>query len=162
MQHLSDLPSTPGESGPTPSRQSTLDEHVRERIASELARLKAQEAELQEKIHRALEQENLAKETSQEKHIKSSQVLQQELEEITRKVEEHREKRDVQKNFPEVYSARQQLIQCYRQYKDRPLDCWQEAADFRTAVKRAEQVSLSFITTLPHDGQFTNQSYTVS
>jgi hypothetical protein len=37
VQHLSDLPSAPGESGPSSSRQSTLDEHVRERIASELS-----------------------------------------------------------------------------------------------------------------------------
>jgi altered-inheritance-of-mitochondria protein 13 len=141
VQHLSDLPSSPGESGPSSSRQSTLDEHIRERIASELSRLKAQEAELQEKIHRALEQENLSKESSQEKNIKSSTVLQQELDEITRKVEEHREKRNIEKNYPEVFQARNQLLQCYRQYKDRPLDCWQEAADFRSAVKRAEQVS---------------------
>jgi altered-inheritance-of-mitochondria protein 13 len=142
VQHLSDLPSGPGEGGPSSARQSTLDEHVRERINSELARLKAQEAELQEKIHRALEQENLAKESSQEKSVKSSQLLQQELDEITRKVEQHREKRNIEKNFPEVFQTRQQLLQCYRQYKDRPLDCWQEAANFRQAVKQAEQVSI--------------------
>lgn len=104
--------------------------------------MKAQESELQEKIHRALEQENLERESSKEKSVKSSQVLQQELDEIARKVEQHREKRNIEKNYPEIYKSRQQLLQCYKQYKDRPLDCWQEAADFRLAVRRAEQVSL--------------------
>lgn len=145
MQHLSDLPSTDGSSpnAPSAARQSTLDEHVRARIASELARLKAQESEIQEKIQRVLERENLEKETSSAEAIKSSQVLKQELEELSQKITQHRERRNVQKNFPEIAAARRDLVACYREKVDKPLDCWQEAAQFRAAVKAAEQVRVS-------------------
>lgn len=66
----------------------------------------------------------------------------QELEEVARKVQAHREQRDVQKNFPEVLNARTSLIACYKKNKETPLDCWLEAAEFRQAVKKAEQVGL--------------------
>lgn len=74
--------------------------------------------------------------------VRSSTALQQELDEIQRKVEQHRERRDPNTSFPEVVKARKSLVACYLENKDRPLDCWSEAADFRLAVKRAEQVSL--------------------
>merc|ERR1711879_161908 len=148
VQHLSDLPSTSGDSSnaPSSSRQATLDEHIRARINSELQALKQQEAEIQEKIQRALEKENLDKEAASAGNgngnasgIKSSTALMQELAEVARKVEAHREQRDVEKNFPQVHAARGSLVACYKKNKDRPLDCWLEAAEFRQAVKKAEQ-----------------------
>lgn len=96
---------------------------------------------MQTKIQQALEKENREKEgDSAEKAIKSSQVLQQELEDVTRRVEEHREKRDIKSAFPEALSAREGLLACYRQNQDTPLNCWNEVNVFRLAVKKAEQV----------------------
>ena len=97
---------------------------------------------MQEKIQRALEKENLDQEKmiNKEEAIKSSQDLQKELDQLAQKVEYHREKKDLKKNYPEVVSKRDQLIQCYRQNKERPLDCWLEAAEFKGAVRKAEQV----------------------
>lgn len=131
----------------------TLDEHVRQRINAELARLKAQEEEIQDKIARALEKEKLDREAAaandgsskQEDRIKSSTALQQELAELKKKIDINREKRDLERNFPEIAKARSQLLACYRDKRDRPLDCWAEAADFRTAVKQAEQVRFPII-----------------
>jgi altered-inheritance-of-mitochondria protein 13 len=114
--------------------------------------LKQQESEIQERIQRALEKENLDKEAGKDEKdsIRSSVVLQQELAEVTRKVEEHRERRDIEKNFPEVLARRNELIACYRSHKDRPLDCWSEASEFRLAVKKAEQVGLDTSPTHSH------------
>ena len=95
---------------------------------------------MQEKIARALEKENLEKETSAEQAVKSSQLLQQELQEISKKVTQHRERRDIDKSFPEIAQARKDVIKCYTDNKDRTLDCWREAAHFRLAVRNAEQV----------------------
>ena len=140
IQHLSDLPTSGGDNSPSSERQSTLDEHVRRRISAELARLKAEEAEVQEKIQRALEKENLESETSANDKVKSSQALQQELDQIAKKVEVHREKRDLQRNYPDVASKRDDLVRCYRKNREKPLECWFETAEFRNAVREAEQV----------------------
>jgi altered-inheritance-of-mitochondria protein 13 len=142
IQHLSDLPTPGGDNSPSTTRQTTLDEHIRARINSELARLKAEEAEIQERIARELEKENLDKEgaSAKDDKIKSSTILQQELADLSSKISVNREKRDVEKNFPEVHKARSSLLACYKAKQDRPLDCWYEAAEFRLAVKKAEQV----------------------
>lgn len=89
--------------------QASTDDIVRRRLAAESAHIRAQEAEILQKISAALEKENLDK----EKPGMSSEVLGRDIEEVREKVERMRKERE-QKEGPEVTAAREGVIRCYR------------------------------------------------
>ncbi|EPQ31192.1 uncharacterized protein PFL1_01380 [Pseudozyma flocculosa PF-1] len=125
--------------GPSADRQATLDSSVQQRIKSELDRLRKEEAEVRSQIEKAIEKENLERES---KHSgaegKNSNVLRQELDEVRKKIERHRQKSDISA-YAGVKEAQEQLVKCYKSQPERTLDCWKEAEDFKAAVAKAEK-----------------------
>lgn len=77
---LTHLTSTSSTSLPA-SRQSTLDSHIQAKLAAELARLQAQEADVRRDIAAALEKENIEAETkaAKEKGVLHSASLKESL-----------------------------------------------------------------------------------
>lgn len=114
VSQLSDHAAAPGI---PPERQSTLDEHVRSRIQTELAHLRSEEEEVRSEIERALEKENLDKERAmteaEEDGGASGVTLLGDLEEIQEKVQRSKQKQ----NAAEVEAAQQasaEVILCYK------------------------------------------------
>jgi altered-inheritance-of-mitochondria protein 13 len=122
VNHLSDSLNS---SDVAPDRQTTLDGQVRARIQSELARLREEEQSVREEIEHALQKENLDKERAmagkeaesneagESGDVKSSAVLQGDLEEIQRKVDRYHTKRDLEA-YPEVRVKAEAVASCYR------------------------------------------------
>lgn len=49
------------------------------------------------------------------------------------------------KVLPEdITKAQSALVQCYRDNKDRSLDCWKEVQEFKDLVQKAQNVSWHF------------------
>jgi len=101
-------------SSPAPDAESTkpttsTDEIVRRRLAAEAEHIRAQEAEILNKISAALEKENLDK----EKPGMSSEVLGRDIEEVREKVERMKKERE-SKEGEGVRRARQGVVECYR------------------------------------------------
>ena len=119
-----------------------MDEHIKSRIAAELTRLKSEEAEIVNQVEAALEKENLDRELSSASEGKetSSVVLERDVEEITRKVERHRERRAGLDG--EMKESREALESCYTRNAGQPLDCWREVANFKQAAEGIEKVCL--------------------
>ncbi|KDQ12245.1 hypothetical protein BOTBODRAFT_34527 [Botryobasidium botryosum FD-172 SS1] len=145
INHLSDSLSSPGTD---PARQSTLDEHVRERINSELEHLRHEEQAVREQIERALERENLDRESSiaqagasdDERGGKpaSSDILRGDLEEIQNKAQQFHERRQLT-DLPEVKEKQEALVQCYTSNPTTPLDCWHAVDAFKDVVAQVER-----------------------
>lgn len=110
-----------------------------------MTRLKSEEAEIISQVEAALEKENLDRELSSASEGKetSSVVLERDVEEITRKVERHREKREGLDG--QMKESREALESCYKRNEGHPLDCWREVADFKLAAEGIEKASLVFL-----------------
>ncbi|KAN0061838.1 hypothetical protein ACQY0O_005831 [Thecaphora frezii] len=125
--------------GPDSQRQAVLDTSVQQRIKSELDRLRKEEAEVRAQIQKAIEKENLERESKHKgAEGKNSNVLKQELDEVRRKIERHRQKADISA-YAGVKEAQEDLIKCYKTQPDRTLNCWKEAENFKAAVAKAEK-----------------------
>ena len=141
VNHLEDTNVSSPET--TTHRQGTLDSHIRARIAAELERLQAEEQNVREQIEAALERENLDRETvlatsdsnshsdsdsvvvldktdddeggdvGKKKNLASSAALQDELEQVQRKVERFEKRRQLEE-YPDVRDARDAVLQCYQ------------------------------------------------
>ncbi|KAG6865287.1 hypothetical protein C0991_003747 [Blastosporella zonata] len=126
----------------SPERQSSLDAQIRSRIQSEIDALKEQEEQVRREIELALEKENLDREKGVSEdgseRIPSSLELMGDLEEIRGKVDRYQSRRDLT-DFPEVKSAGEAVVSCYRANQATPLDCWREVAQFKDSVARVEQ-----------------------
>lgn len=121
---MAQLSSSLTETTPTPEREQTLDSHVRSRIREEVARLREQEAEVQNEIARALEKENLKTEariasTSKGDEepgtgtvVASSASLREDVEEVRRRVERFQKRRELGVQGAE--NAREEVVKCYR------------------------------------------------
>jgi len=119
VDQLKDREATPG---PTPERQSTIDQHIRSKIEHEVKQLRKAEEEVQNEIAHALEKENLDKEKSMAGEeeggdsagaVKSSAALFGDLEEIRSKIERFQTRRSLQ-DHPEVKSYQEAVLQCYK------------------------------------------------
>jgi len=146
VNHLSDTLALPETS---PERQSTLDQHIRSRIQTELTRLRAEEEHVREEIVRALEKENLDRERemvgeengSEEDRsgkVKSSVALMEDLEEVRRKVDRYHARKEMAE-LPEVREKSEAVVSCYKSHPSTPLDCWREVAEFKASVAQVEQ-----------------------
>ncbi|ORX40662.1 hypothetical protein BD324DRAFT_611714 [Kockovaella imperatae] len=123
-------------SSPASSKEpsESTDDIVRRRLAAESAHIRSQEAEILSKISAALEKENLDK----EKPGMSSEVLGRDIEEVREKVE--RMKRDREEKEGEgIRKAKEDILRCYRENAQRPLDCWREVETFKTEVAKLEK-----------------------
>ncbi|KAF9002009.1 hypothetical protein BDQ17DRAFT_1390949 [Cyathus striatus] len=146
VNQLSDRAESPETS---PERQSVLDAHIRDRIQGELQRLRQEEEHVREAIEHALEKENLDRERSMAGDasgsdeaaagdVKSSAALQGDLEEIRGKIEKYQVRKDLEE-YPEVRAHGEAVVDCYRNNKTTPLDCWREVEGFKVAVGQLEQ-----------------------
>ncbi|KIM51479.1 hypothetical protein SCLCIDRAFT_18392 [Scleroderma citrinum Foug A] len=126
----------------TPERQISLDNRVRSRIQAELQALRAEEEKVQQEIHRALEKENLDRESdvgdgTPLSEAKNSATLIGNLEEIKAKVDRYQTRRQLS-DFPFLKEAGEEVVSCYRSNQSTPLECWKEVARFKVAVAEAE------------------------
>lgn len=122
MNHLTDNAASPS---PSPERQATIDAQIRSRIQSELEHLRQQEEEVTQEIERALEKENLDRETAMAGNesegesdgeagsVRNSAALLGDLEELRTKVERF-QSRQALSEFPEVQAASEAVVTCYR------------------------------------------------
>ncbi|KAF9475331.1 hypothetical protein BDN70DRAFT_883864 [Pholiota conissans] len=133
----------------TPERQSILDAHIQARIRDELVQLKRDEEIVQREIERALEKENLDRETglaglaSSEDEgsvgsVRNSAALLGDLEEVRAKIEKYQANKRTAE-YPEVEESGAAVAECYRKNKSTPLDCWPEVTKFKASVERLEQ-----------------------
>ncbi|KAI0693884.1 hypothetical protein BC835DRAFT_1047823 [Cytidiella melzeri] len=143
VNHLTDNAASPI---PSPERQSTIDAQIRSRIQAELEHLRQQEEEVKEAIERALEKENLDRETamagqeegSEAGSVRNSAVLLGDLEELRTKVERFHS-RQALSEFPEVQAASEAVVSCYKSHPSTTLECWREVNQFKNAVTQVEQ-----------------------
>lgn len=115
VDYLSDRQASPDT---TPERQLSLDNHIRSRIQAELESLRAEEEKVQQEIHRALEKENLERESNVDDGIplgeaKNSSTLIGNLEEIRAKVDRYQTRRQLS-DFPLVKEAGEEVVSCYK------------------------------------------------
>ncbi|KZT03427.1 uncharacterized protein LAESUDRAFT_368682 [Laetiporus sulphureus 93-53] len=130
-----------------PERQSSIDAHIRSRIQTELARLRAEEEQVKAEIERALEKENLDRERSMAGEeegeggaggVKSSAALMGDLEEVRQKVERYNARHELE-GYSEVHGKGEAVVSCYKKHATAPLDCWREVSDFKASVAQIEQ-----------------------
>lgn len=153
---------------PSPERQSTLDEHIRSRIQSEVKQLRKVEEQVQQEIQLALNKENLdrekamAGEVSGEQEagvgsVKSSAALAGDLEEIRSKIERFQSRKSLA-DYPELKADQDALVTCFkcvafscnfidltqsfRSNLKSSLECWKEVANFRHSVAQLEKVRM--------------------
>ncbi|SAM82008.1 uncharacterized protein UBRO_04270 [Ustilago bromivora] len=126
--------------GPDAARQTTLDTSIQQKIKSEIDRLRKEEAEVRFEIEKAIEKENLARESKYKgaSEGKNSNVLRQELDALRSKIDKYNKQKDVT-NYAGVKEAQEKLVQCYKSKPERTLDCWKEAEEFKKAVAGAEK-----------------------
>lgn len=126
--------------GPDASRQVTLDTSIQQKIKSELDRLRKEESEVRSEIERAIQKENLAKESKYTgaSEGKNSNVLRQELDQLRSKIDKYNSHKDVS-SYAGVKEAQEKLVACYKGKEGRTLDCWKEAQEFKKAVEEAEK-----------------------
>jgi len=130
--------------GPDASRQVKLDTSIQQKIKSELERLRKEEADVRAEIEKAIEKENLARESKYKgaSEGKNSNVLRQELDQLRSKIDKYNRQKDIS-NYAGVKEAQEALVKCYKSQPDRTLDCWKEAEEFKKAVANAERQFIS-------------------
>ncbi|EST05518.1 Protein of unknown function DUF1690 [Kalmanozyma brasiliensis GHG001] len=130
--------------GPDATRQAKLDTSIQAKIKSELDRLRKEEAEVRNEIQKAIEKENLARESKYTgaSEGKNSNVLRQELEGLRSKIDKYNKQKDVS-NYTGVKEAQEELVKCYKNNPERTLDCWKQAEAFKKAVEGAEKQFIS-------------------
>ncbi|ORY79371.1 hypothetical protein BCR35DRAFT_291684 [Leucosporidium creatinivorum] len=148
INHLSSS-SLPSSSVPS-SRQETLDSHIQSRIASELSRLREQEATVREEIERALEKENLDREKgdAETQGVSHSASLMKDLEDLEKRtlgLREESEKELDSEAWKSVESQRKALVECFTGNKETPLNCQAEAGKFKEAVAGVEKAFIARI-----------------
>ncbi|KAH7889825.1 hypothetical protein F5I97DRAFT_1934650 [Phlebopus sp. FC_14] len=136
VHHLSDRLAS---AETTPERQTTLHDHIRSRIQSELQILRAEEEKVQREIQHALEKENLDHEISSSENgdIRHTSALIGDLEEIRARVDHFQTRRQLS-DLPFVKETGDAVVACYKSNATRPLDCWRQVTQFKAAVADAE------------------------
>ncbi|KAK3941930.1 putative DUF1690 domain-protein [Diplogelasinospora grovesii] len=121
------------------SRQQALELQIQARVAAELKRLQAQEAEALREAQEKLSAPP-STEGQQDGNDKSSglsrQTVSKEVEALRHKLEERKQVRQLPES---VEAARSEVVRCLRENDRRPLDCWQEVERFKAEVRRLEK-----------------------
>ncbi|TFY65851.1 hypothetical protein EVG20_g5245 [Dentipellis fragilis] len=144
VNHLSDNLDSPDI---PPQRQSSLDDHVRQRIQAELARLHEEEEAVQVQIENALARENLDRERGKseatdtvDENAMSSAVLLGDMEQIKGNIDRFQTRHDLVE-LPLLQATSDAVAACYRANSTTTLDCWKQVSEFRNAVHQVEQVT---------------------
>ncbi|WWC64656.1 uncharacterized protein I303_107267 [Kwoniella dejecticola CBS 10117] len=125
--------SSPSSAGSSKTGGDSPDDIIRRRLHVEAENLRAKEAEILNKISSELEKENLDK----EKPGMSSEILGKDIEQIREKVQRLRENRVNEGKG--VTEARKEVVGCYLNNPDKPLDCWKQVEQFKVEVAKLEQ-----------------------
>jgi altered-inheritance-of-mitochondria protein 13 len=137
--------SPPNQSLPNPqtdvSRLQTLELHIQQRVAAELKRLRAQEADALRDAQQKLSAEPSADQKSDDLQRKldggpSRQEVSKAVEALQTKLEARRKVRQLPGTLE---SARDNVERCLRENDRRPLDCWREVEAFKEEVRRMEK-----------------------
>ncbi|BGP38450.1 hypothetical protein JCM10449v2_002382 [Rhodotorula kratochvilovae] len=136
--------STPSSAVPA-SRQQALDQHIQQRLASELHRLRQEEHAVRDEIERALEKENLDRERGADqgegqggKALPHSASLIKDLEDLEKRALALRKERAETDDWKRVDVGKEQLVKCFRDNKTTPLNCREQAEAFKQAVAGIE------------------------
>jgi len=152
VNHLADSTNV---SNVSPDRQMSLDVHVRSRIQSEITRLRQEEENIKKEIELAMGKENIDRQQLISQgdsssalvngfdeggaKTQSSIALIGDLEDIQRKVEKFKGKRNAASTLW-VDRSRDSLLTCYKNHSRKPLECSKEVSDFKGTVTKLEQV----------------------
>lgn len=158
INHLSSQ-SLPSSSVPS-SRQAALDQHIQQRITSELQQLRQKEQQVREEIERALEKENLDRERgAADKGLSHSATLMKDLEGLLERSAGLRKQREETDEWKAVDDGKKALHKCFMWVRRRllspallltqscrrsenaktPLNCRDEAEKFKQAVAGVEK-----------------------
>ncbi|KAK3298242.1 uncharacterized protein B0H64DRAFT_384551 [Chaetomium fimeti] len=122
------------------SRLQALELHIQERVAAELKRLRAQEAETLREAQQKLSAEPAADQQGEEQQRQlagpSRQEVSKAIGDLRAKLEERKKVRQVPETLE---SARDEVVRCLRENDRRPLDCWREVEAFKEEVRRLEK-----------------------
>lgn len=122
INHLqSQSDATPSSAVPA-SRQQALDQHIQQRLAHELQRLRAEEHAVRDEIERALEKENLDRERGTPsagddgaaKALPHSASLLHDLGELEKRAQAVRRQRAETDEWRTVDAGKEALVQCLR------------------------------------------------
>ncbi|KAK5654393.1 hypothetical protein OQA88_7302 [Cercophora sp. LCS_1] len=116
------------------SRQQALELEVQTRVAAELKRIRAEEAqalkEAQQKLSEAAEaDESLKGGITRYTVSKEVEALRAQLD----------ERKNVRQLPDSLEAARSEVVRCLREHDRRPLDCWKEVEAFKEEVRRLEK-----------------------
>lgn len=124
------------------SRAQLLELQIQARVAEELKKLQAKEAEALKAAHDRIAAEEPAhpplplKGGAQTPQEPSRHGVSKEVEALRSRLEGRRRLRELPES---VESARSEVIRCLRDNDRRPLDCWQEVEKFKDEVRRLEK-----------------------
>lgn len=110
---------------------------MRQRIASEISRLRKEEAEVVASVEAALAKENMDKEGNVAGV--SRETVQQDVDDIMGRISHNKTHRDTLMHL--VGDSRSQLLSCLKEHQQRTLECAPEVSAFRTAIQTVEKVS---------------------
>lgn len=116
------------------AHQQALELEIQRRVAAELKRLQAEEAEsFQEKQAKL---SAAAEEQTSDDNKPSRQTVSKEIETLRAKLDERRKVRAIPDS---VEAARSEVVRCLRENDRRPLDCWREVEAFKEEVRKLEK-----------------------
>ncbi len=126
------------------SRIQALELQIQQRVADELKRLRAQEADALRAAQQKLSAEPAAGADQQAADdLPPRQPGEPSRKEVAKAVEGLRakleEKRQVRPLPETLESARNEVVRCLRENDRRPLDCWREVEAFKEEVRRLEK-----------------------
>ncbi len=115
------------------SRRQTQELHIQARVAEELRRLHAKEAEALKAAQDKLSELLPGKEGEAGQ---GRSAVAKELDALRARLEERKQVRALPES---VETARGNVVRCLRENDRRPLDCWQEVEKFKEEVRRLEK-----------------------
>lgn len=128
------------------TRAKTLELHIQARVAEELKRLQAREDETLKDVQEKLSSEEPSSKSSDDSKSAGNALrnigresVQQEIDELKKKLESRKKVKDVKEFDAGVEKARESVISCLRGNDRRPLDCWKEVEEFKKEVRRVEE-----------------------
>ncbi|KAK4043807.1 hypothetical protein C8A01DRAFT_43366 [Parachaetomium inaequale] len=122
------------------SRLQSLELQIQERVAAELKRLRAQEAEALRAAQNKLSAEPAADQQGDELQRQLAGPGRQEVSKAIADLRAKLEERKKVRELPDtVQSAQNDVVRCLREHDRRPLDCWREVEAFKEEVRRLEK-----------------------
>ncbi|AEO65057.1 uncharacterized protein THITE_133460 [Thermothielavioides terrestris NRRL 8126] len=119
------------------SRLQSVELEIQARVAAELKRLRAQEAEaLREALQKVSAQQEEGGEQRQQPGGPGRQEVSKAIDGLRAKLEERVKERPLPDS---VERARSEVVRCLRENDRRPLDCWREVEAFKEEVRRLEK-----------------------